>query len=79
LAPTQEILARFKEKAITWSEYEHAYLKLIRERRVESTLRPDDLDDACLLCSEAEPHRCHRRLAAEYLRSCWRNVQINHL
>ena len=28
-------------------------------------------DGACLLCSEATPEHCHRRLPAEYLRERW--------
>ena len=36
-------------------------------------------DDGVLLCSEAEPDRCHRRLAAEYLQHRWGGVEIVHL
>ena len=32
-----------------------------------------------LLCSEDKPHRCHRRLVAEYLKNHWGNVEIAHL
>jgi len=32
-----------------------------------------------LLCSEATPHHCHRRLAAEYLAEHWADVTIEHL
>ena len=32
-----------------------------------------------LLCSEAEAYHCHRRLAAEYLRDRWGDVEIVHL
>ena len=79
LAPTDDILDRYKRKVITWPQYEEAYVALIRERGVESRLRPTALGDACLLCSEAEPHHCHRRLAAEYLRHHWQDVRINHI
>jgi len=79
LAPTPDILDRYKKKAITWNQYEDAYLQLIRERRIEGKLSPETLEDACLLCSEAQPHHCHRRLAAEYLRDHWRDVQIHHI
>jgi uncharacterized protein (DUF488 family) len=34
------------------------------------------MDGACLLCSEALPHHCHRRLVAEYLRAKWRGVEV---
>lgn len=47
--------------------------------RVEDTLSKDILDNACLLCSEDEPHHCHRRLIAEYLNAKWQNIQTTHL
>jgi uncharacterized protein (DUF488 family) len=39
-------------------------------------LDPALMDGACLLCSEALPHHCHRRLVAEYLRAKWRGVEV---
>jgi uncharacterized protein (DUF488 family) len=32
-----------------------------------------------LLCSEEKPHRCHRRLVAEYLAEAWGGVEIKNL
>jgi uncharacterized protein (DUF488 family) len=37
------------------------------------------MDGACLLCSEAEAAKCHRRLVAEYLKGRWGNVHVTHL
>jgi uncharacterized protein (DUF488 family) len=79
LAPTKEILDGYKKKKIDWNEYESLYRKLIEERRPAGNLKVDDFDRACLLCSEPTPERCHRRLAAEYLRDEWKNVTIHHL
>ena len=31
------------------------------------------------LCSEDRPHRCHRRLVAEYLSEHWGGIEIAHL
>lgn len=47
----------------------------------QETLDPKMLDEGCLLCSEDQPHQCHRRLGcrAEYLRQCWRNIEVVHL
>lgn len=42
-------------------------------------LSPDLLDQACLLCSEHEPHHRHRRLVAEHLSQVWPSVEIQHL
>ena len=79
LAPSDEILDAFKKGRMNWSEYENCYRELIANRRVEERLDPTRMDDACLLCSEDKPHHCHRRLAAEYLRDHWPDVQINHI
>ena len=79
LAPTEEILTGYQKKGITWPEYEERFGALLREREVESALDPAELDDACLLCSEATPERCHRRLVAEYLQQRWPDVKIVHL
>ena len=79
LAPTEEILTGYQKKAITWADYEEQFDALLRERVVESRLDPAALDDACLLCSEAKPDQCHRRLVAEYLKEHWESVEIVHL
>jgi uncharacterized protein (DUF488 family) len=80
LAPTEDILhtAR-KEKNIDWEQWEHAFLGLMAERRIEQTVPRDLLDGACLLCSEEKPDHCHRRLVAEYLNANWGGVHIQHL
>lgn len=79
LAPTKEFLDAYKKGGWPWSKYEEEYLRLIRGRRVEAVLDRAKLDNAVLLCSEATPDRCHRRLAAEYLASAWGNVEVVHL
>jgi uncharacterized protein (DUF488 family) len=78
-APTDEILSAYKKKKITWSEYEIRFHGLISEREIECVFTPAELDKACLLCSEAEPHHCHRRLVAEYLKWKWPQVVVEHL
>ena len=80
LAPTKSLLDSYKKKDISWSTYESAYIELISARKVESMIKPEDVDRSCFLCSEDTPHKCHRRLAAEYLSSCWGEIiQIKHL
>ncbi|MCX6000097.1 MAG: DUF488 domain-containing protein [Chloroflexi bacterium] len=79
LAPTKEILDGYRNKKITWTDYERHFLDLMDIRHVESSLARADMDKACLLCSEPTADRCHRRLVAEYLRSRWGNVEIRHL
>lgn len=79
LAPTQEILDDFKKRNGPWEEYVTAFEELLRERTVEDVLSREDLADTCLLCSEHEPRRCHRRLIAEYLADRWADVEVVHL
>jgi uncharacterized protein (DUF488 family) len=79
LAPTAEIPDPYKKRRGDWSIYERAFIELMSARKIETIIRPDELDGACLLCSEEQPHHCHRRLVAEYLREKWGNVEIQHL
>ena len=79
LAPTKALLAAYRKGDIDWPTYEKRFLDLMRERRVEETLDRKLLDEGCLLCSEDQPHQCHRRLVAEYLRDRWGNVEVVHL
>ncbi|HDZ20272.1 MAG TPA: DUF488 domain-containing protein [Phycisphaerae bacterium] len=79
LAPSKEILDDYKKKRIDWPEYEERFQDLLRERRPEDSGTPAQFDHACLLCSEAEPAKCHRRLLAEHLSRCWDDVTIRHL
>ncbi len=79
LAPTADILDDYKKKRIGWDQYESRFQTLMTERQVETKLDPDALDQTCLLCSEATPDECHRRLVAEYLSQQWGNVEIIHL
>jgi len=56
-----------------------SFLSLMAERRIEDQVDKSILDGGCLLCSEATPEHCHRRLVAEYLRRKWGDVEIVHL
>ncbi len=79
LAPTKPILDNYKKKKITWEEYERLFCALLDVRRPDKRLGPDELDHACLLCSEPTPEHCHRRLVADFLKQNWGNVEIEHL
>ncbi|WP_066379349.1 MULTISPECIES: DUF488 family protein [unclassified Anabaena] len=80
LAPTKEILDEYKKKRINWATYEERFNQLITERQIEKKVSPHLLDEGCLLCSEAKPHNCHRRLVAEYLqRQLDTAIKIHHL
>jgi uncharacterized protein (DUF488 family) len=80
LAPTQDILDAYKKRKGDWAEYERAFLALMEERRVHEVLPPGSFTRrTALLCSEAEPEHCHRRLVAEFLAERWPDVEIVHL
>ena len=79
LAPTQEMLDRYKKEGGDWQDYERQFLDLMRQRRIEETISKEAVADGCLLCSEDKPHHCHRRLVAEYLKDRWGDVDIVHL
>ncbi len=80
LAPTDAILGEYR-KDRDWDRYVARFEALMDERGV-----PDTLDEGmfrkgacCLLCSEATPERCHRRLVAERLAQAWPGVEVVHL
>ena len=79
LAPTKDLLVDYRNGRIDWSAYEPRFLDLMRERRIEKTVPREVVSDGCLLCSEDQPHHCHRRLVAEYLNECWGGIEIKHL
>ncbi|WP_414549204.1 DUF488 family protein [Anabaena sp. CCY 0017] len=79
LAPTKDILDEYKKNKGDWEVYEQKFFQLMAEREIEKKINPEILDGGCLLCSEAKPHHCHRRLVAEYLNGKWGNIKICHL
>lgn len=66
-APEEAMLSAYKKKEISWADYASEYLSLLEKRKVESSMSLVSGGDACLLCSEAKPHFCHRSLLADYL------------
>jgi uncharacterized protein (DUF488 family) len=79
LAPTQELLDSYRKAGSGWPAYEESFLALIRDRQIEQAVSRDQIDGSVLLCSEDQPHQCHRRLVAEYLRDAWGGLEIVHL
>jgi len=78
-APTKELLSRYRDKQMTWKEYEVEYLNLLDIRKVAQKTNIDLLHENCLLCSEHTPEKCHRRLLAEYLKHVRTDIEITHL
>lgn len=80
LAPTDGILKAFKKDKGDWRVFETSFHALMAERRIEERMKPALFDGACLLCSEAKPHHCHRRLVCEYLNGKWGGaLKVRHL
>lgn len=79
MAPTKDILDGYRKKTILWDEYVKAYHDLLKKRKIIESVRLEDVDGACLLCSEHEPEFCHRRLLAEYLQKMLKDIEIKHL
>lgn len=79
LAPTQEMLDEYRKEKRGWEVYEKRFLDLMAQRKIERDLDPAVIHEGCLLCSEDQPHHCHRRLVAEYLSRHWKKVRIEHL
>ena len=80
LAPTAEILGSYREDH-AWDRYADRFQALLDERRVPEVLARFEFEDrvSCMLCSEATPDRCHRRLVAERLARAWGGLEIIHL
>jgi len=80
LAPTDAMLGAYKKEKGSWKTYEDGFLALMTERQIENKFTPDMLDGTCLLCSEAVPHQCHRRLVCDYLNAKWNgSITVRHL
>lgn len=78
-APTKEILDSYKDKKITWQEYENAFIPLIESRNVKSKFNEKyrEYNCVCFLCSEPMPEQCHRKLLAEFIKNS--NDEIKHI
>lgn len=91
LAPTQGMLDGVRGKAKgegrkarggeeeRWRVFEKEFKALMAKRAIEKVVSKKMVDGGCLLCSEKKPHRCHRRLVAEYLEGVWGGVGVRHL
>ncbi len=79
LAPSARLFDDYRQRRCDWRQYEGQFLDLMRERAIERQVPRSIIADGCLLCSEDQPHHCHRRLVAEYLSDKWGGVAIEHL
>jgi uncharacterized protein (DUF488 family) len=82
-APTAEIRDAYINSG-DWAQYQNAFAELMAQRQVLDQVDPAAFEGrVALLCSEAEPEKCHRRLVAEMLAQHWtaqgHQIEIEHL
>lgn len=80
LAPSDEILRDYRQDH-DWPRYVARFEALMDERGVPASLDRSLFEEraCCLLCSEATPEQCHRRLVAERLAAHWPGTNVVHL
>ncbi|MCA1725744.1 MAG: DUF488 domain-containing protein [Thermomicrobia bacterium] len=80
LAPTKEIVSTYR-KDRDWAQYVRRFEALMDQRNVPFALDRAFYEEkaCCLLCSEATPEQCHRRLVAERIARSWANTEVIHL
>ena len=66
-APTKELLKDWRDGSISWDEYQKIFTEIMDSREVERVFKElfSNYSRPLLLCSEATPEHCHRRLLAE--------------
>src|SRR5215510_1710898 len=78
-APSAELLDEYHQTH-DWSAYEPRFKQILADRQLareaETLLMKERI---CLLCTEPQADRCHRRLVAEYLQSICPELEIQHL
>ncbi|MBR6965369.1 DUF488 domain-containing protein [Candidatus Saccharibacteria bacterium] len=81
-APTKELLKDWRDKKISWEQYEKQYLAIQENRGTYKDFLRDfeNYESVCILCSEATPEHCHRRLLAEKLEKEFPNdIKVIHI
>lgn len=78
-APSKDLLDSWRDDKIDWNEYEKKYYESLDKKIDFDDMDHSLLEDACLLCSENKPDRCHRRLLAESIAFKKENIEIVHL
>ena len=80
LAPTKNILEEYRREG-NWEKYEKDFNLLLNERKSNLRINWDDKENRriCLLCTESEPNKCHRRLVAEYLSKELKDIKAIHI
>ncbi|MHB1295541.1 MAG: DUF488 domain-containing protein [Anaerolineae bacterium] len=80
LAPTEEILTDYR-RTKDWRAWEQSYADLLAARPIEALGKGilGRYRAPCLLCAEAKPDHCHRRLVAERWAALLGPLEVRHL
>jgi uncharacterized protein (DUF488 family) len=80
LAPSEEMMKEYRKDG-NWVRYEARFEALMDERNIPDGLDRSIFESAtgCLLCSEASPEHCHRRLVTERLARHWTGLEVVYL
>ena len=81
-APTKELLSNYQKGTVSWPEYEKSFDEIMEKRGAYKKFLQhfEQFERVCLLCSEATPEQCHRRLVAEKIQSLSpEKVEVIHI
>lgn len=80
-SPTEDIMKNYKSKKTDWQHYKIEFNDLLKQRNIDYYIKEKYTlnNNICLLCSEAEPERCHRLLIAEKFIKIFIDMKIIHL
>jgi uncharacterized protein (DUF488 family) len=77
LAPSDEILSDYRGDH-QWNRYVERFEALMDQRDIPHAIDRQLFQEkvCCLLCSEATPEHCHRRLVASRLAAHWPGTEV---
>lgn len=81
-APTKELRLTYRTNGRDWTSYEREFNALLMQRKIMEVIQEeyiDILNGLCLLCSEEDASKCHRRLVAEFMQKHVSEIEIIHL
>ncbi|MBW2997441.1 DUF488 domain-containing protein [Candidatus Woesearchaeota archaeon] len=80
LAPPPGLVGRYYNHGLPWQELENHYLVYIRQihllKRLDALIGLAVSGNATILCIEATPEKCHRRLLAEECKRIHPSLEI---
>ncbi len=80
LAPSDSLLDDYR-KGKDWERFARRFKALLRRRDPVAALSAaaDSHQCLCVLCTEDQPDKCHRRLVAEYVQKRVPGLEVVHL